>query len=193
MVQCKALWIVLLAFVVSCYAEEKPVKSPPKCQFGKSSRKQIPVTPLKEKCLRDIVVQLADSFQNLTNEELGVPKFQAMLDKLEFVDTITTLNTRLGDLTKNLNDKLRRYTDLLKDSNSVIQPILLKQEHDIYSSNQRSDSRSLETCAKINEALAMNIRNQDWKNLHILPVSNVCTHNRLIFYTVINYFDSISR
>ena len=173
------LCILLLALALSCLAvmDEKLSNSVPKCQFGKSSRKQIDVLPLKGVCLRDMVVHLSNNLHSLSGDELGVTKFQGMLDKLEFVDSITSLTTRLGDLTKNLNDKLKRYTDLLKDSNSVIHPIILKQGHDIYSSNQRSDNtiRPSDICSKVTDALAMNLRNRDWKNLHILPV--ILFHN----------------
>lgn len=149
--------------------DEKQTNSVVKCQFGRSPRKQIDVLPLNGVCLRDMVVHLSKNLHGLRNDELGVTKFQGLLDKLEFIDSITMLNNRLNDLAKNLNDKLKKYTDLLKDSNSIIQPILLKQGQDIYSS-QRFDSNKPDICSKVIDALAMNLRNQDWKNLHILPV-----------------------
>jgi hypothetical protein len=173
----QVLSTILLLFVASCIAMdgEKLSNSVSKCQFGKSIRKQIDVLPLNGVCLRDMVVHLSKNLHSLIDDELGVTKFQGMLDKLDFVDSVTSLNSKLNDLTKSLNDKLKRYTDLLKDSNSIIQPILLKQGQDIYSANQRSDStnRLSDICSKITDALAMNLRNQDWKNLHILPVNNI--------------------
>lgn len=162
--------IVLLIISSICTGtDEKQLNSIVKCQFGKSPRKQIEVMPLNGVCLRDMVVHLSNSLINLSKEELGVLKFQKMLDQLEFVDSITMLNNRLNDLAKNLNDKLKKYTALLRDSNSVLQPVLLKQGQDIYS-NVKSDSNKPDICSKIIDALAMNLQNQDWKNLHILPV-----------------------
>lgn len=161
--------ILLIISSICTGLDEKPVSSTVKCQFGKSPRKQIDVLPLNGVCLRDMVVHLSKSLHVLSNDELGVTKFQGLLDKLEFIDSISMLNNRLNDLAKNLNDKLKKYTDLLKDSNSIIQPILLKQGQDIYSS-QRYDSNKPDICSKVIDALAMNIHNQDWKNLHILPV-----------------------
>lgn len=168
--------LALLSIISICTAvmDERQSASAPKCQFGKSNRKQIDVSPLNGVCLRDMVVHLSKSLRGLADDELGVGKFQAILDKLDFVDSVTTLKTRLNDLTKNLNDKLKRYTDLLRDSNNVIQPILLKQEGDMYSNKKfDSASRSSDTCARITDALAMNLRNQDWKSLHILPVTDI--------------------
>ncbi|XP_001603244.1 VWFA and cache domain-containing protein 1 [Nasonia vitripennis] len=169
------LCVAVLAIMSGCTAvmDEKLSNTVPKCQFGKSPRRQIDVMPLNGVCLRDMVVHLSKNLHKLTDDELGVSKFQGMLDKLEFVDSITTLNSRLNDLSKGFNDKLKRYTDLLRDSNSVIQPILLKQGQDIYSTSQRSDNsnRAADVCSKITDALAMNLRNKDWKSLHILPVS----------------------
>ncbi|XP_011499006.1 PREDICTED: VWFA and cache domain-containing protein 1 [Ceratosolen solmsi marchali] len=172
---CQVQCTILLVVITCCTAtiDEKLSNSASKCQFGKSIRKQIDVLPLNGVCLRDMVVHLSKNLHSLSNDELGVTKFQTILDKLDFVDSISTLNSKLNDLTKNLNDKLKRYTDLLRDSNGIIQPILLKQSQDIYSSGQQMDStnRPSDICSKITDALAMNLRNQDWKNLHILPVS----------------------
>ena len=170
----KVLYIIVLAFASNCTAilDEKILNNVPKCQFGKSFRKQIDVMPLKGVCLRDMVVHLSKHLHNLSDDELGVTKFQGILDNIDFVDSITTLTSRLNDLANNLNDKFKKYTDLLKDSNDVIQPVLLKQGQDIYSSNQRIEgsNRLLDTCTKIVDALNKNLQNQDWKSLHILPV-----------------------
>ncbi|KAL7286208.1 hypothetical protein TKK_0019506 [Trichogramma kaykai] len=166
--------VLLLALLSTCLAaDEKLVNIAPKCQFGKSFRKQIDVQPLNGACLRDMVVHLSKSLQGLANDELGVNKFQGLLDKMDFVDTITPLSSRLNDLAKNLNDKLKKYTDLLRDSYNIIQPILLKQGQGIYSTEKKSDqsSRPLDICNKITDELATNLRTQDWKNLHVLPVS----------------------
>lgn len=176
MASSRIFFFILLSIILRCMAvmDERLSSSVPKCQFGRSNRKQIDVSPLNGVCLRDMVVHLSKNLHSLTDDELGTTKFQGMLDKLDFVDSVTTLKTRLNDLTKNLNDKLKRYTDLLRDSNNVIQPILLEQGRDIYS-NKKPDSasRSSDTCAKITDALAMNLRNQDWKSLHILPVTYI--------------------
>ena len=170
--------LLIIAIFSTTVINEKLSNSVPKCQFGKSIRKQIDVTPLKGVCLRDMVIHLSKSLHSLSDNELGVNKFQGMLDKLDFVDSITTLNTRLNILAKNLNDKLKRYTDLLKDSNNIIQSILLKQGQDIYLSHRSDLSNKSDTCSKIIDALAMNLRNHDWKNLHILPVNIyfICTN-----------------
>ena len=163
---CKILCLFILALLVLDYKS----MSAPRCQFGKSFRD---VVPLNGACLRDMVVHLSKNLHNISNDELGASKFQGMLDKLEFVDYNAMLSSRLSDLAKNLNEKLKKYSDLLKESNNVIQPILLKQGEDMYSNGQKigGSNRIFDVCSKITDALAMNLRNQDWKNLHVLPVS----------------------
>ncbi|XP_014215011.1 VWFA and cache domain-containing protein 1 [Copidosoma floridanum] len=167
--------LIALIVVASSSAIQDDTNNAPKCQFGKSPRKQIDVTALDGMCLRDMVVHLSKHLYTLGEDELGVGKFQGILDRLVFVDLVTTISARLNDLAKSLNDKLKKYTDLLRESNSVVQPILLKQGQDVYLSfGRKTDTASgkpSDTCSKIIDALAMNVRNQDWKNLHILPVS----------------------
>ncbi|XP_012277119.1 VWFA and cache domain-containing protein 1 [Orussus abietinus] len=147
-----------------------------KCQFGKPMRKQIDAEPLAGTCLRDIVLQLSKTLRSIGNEELGVTAFQEIIDKLEFVNFSEGLDVRLMTLVDKLNAKLSYYVDLLRQSNDVIQPILLKtRNHPSYSNqNIRMDlmqGRVSDICVQILGAMASKLRGQDWKYLHVLPVS----------------------
>lgn len=153
-------------------AEEKLTNSVLKCQFGKSVRKQIEVWPLSGMCMRDMVVHLSKNLRSLTNEELGITVFQGQLDKLDFINSLVTPKIKLGSLVKRLNDKIKSYIDLLRESNNIILPILSKQQENMfpYQKNEGSN-RPPDICSKIVEALGINFKNQNWKNLHVLPIS----------------------
>ncbi|KAJ8669236.1 hypothetical protein QAD02_000495 [Eretmocerus hayati] len=150
--------------------DEEHTTSNNKCQFGKSPRKQIDVTSLNGVCLRDMVVHLSKHLRNITDEELGATLFQGMLGKLNFVDSVVSLKARLDEITKNFNGNLKKYTDILSQSHSLVQPILAHKDHGSHETNQLGN-RPLNICSRITDALSMEFHSQDWKNLDILPVS----------------------
>ncbi|CAK9828434.1 VWFA and cache domain-containing protein 1 [Anthophora retusa] len=145
-----------------------------KCQFGKSLRKQINAEPINGTCLRDIVVRLSNEFRSITDAELGLKPFQKMLGEMEFMNVSSSLNIRLSLLVDKLNNKLLSYAELLKQSYNIVQPILTKSENHFGNpgsiggldlvSNGLSDF-----CSHITQELAIHLRNQEWKNLHVLP------------------------
>lgn len=100
-----------------------------KCQFGKTLRKQVNAEPLNGTCLRDIIVRLSNEFRSITDTELGLKPFQKMLNEMEFMNVTSNLNTRLNLLVDKLNNKLLSYSELLKQSYNIIQPILAKNEN----------------------------------------------------------------
>ena len=102
------------------------------CQFEKPLRKQIEAEPLNGKCLRDIVLEFSKALRTISNEELGVTIFQEMLDKQEFLNISNGLDIRLKNLVAKLDNKLKSYAELLRQSNSVIQQILLKNSQNNY-------------------------------------------------------------
>lgn len=109
------------------------------CQLEKPLRKQIEAEPLNGRCLRDIVVQFAKALRTISNDELGVTIFQEMLDKQEFVNISNAPEVKLKNLVDKLDNKLKSYVELLRQSNSVIQQILLKHSP----SNQQSQAFQL--------------------------------------------------
>ena len=128
------------------------------CQLEKPLRKQITAEPLSGKCLRDIVVEFSRALRTISNEELGVTIFQEMLDKQEFVNISNGLDIRLKNLVEKLDNKLKSYVELLRQSNSVIQQILLNQSQNNYQSepvqmnfahNQISLDEKVDVCSKI--------------------------------------------
>lgn len=96
------------------------------------------IEPLGGTYLRDVVSRVAKILRSIGNEELGATTFQEMLDKLEFTNISASLDIRIRALVSKLNSKLTSYVDLLKRSNEVIQPILLrKQNFAIYPGQSR--------------------------------------------------------
>ncbi|XP_015437765.1 PREDICTED: LOW QUALITY PROTEIN: VWFA and cache domain-containing protein 1 [Dufourea novaeangliae] len=145
-----------------------------KCQFGKTLRKQVNAEPLNGTCLRDIVVRLSNEFRSITDVELGLTSFQQMLDAMEFTNTSSSLNWRLNLLGDKLNNKLLSYVKLLRQSNNILQPILAKNEDEFsYPGSVEGldivSSKLSDFCLEITQALAIRLRNQEFKNMHVLP------------------------
>ncbi|XP_051174131.1 VWFA and cache domain-containing protein 1 [Leptopilina boulardi] len=150
------------------------------CQLEKPLRKQIEAEPLNGRCLRDIVVQFAKALRTISNDELGVTIFQEMLDKQEFVNISNGPDVKLKNLVDKLDNQIKSYVELLRQSNSVIQQILLKHSSNNqqnqafqlnFARNRVSIDEKFDICSQISTALSSNLRDQEWKNLHILPVS----------------------
>ncbi|XP_071872449.1 VWFA and cache domain-containing protein 1 [Bombus fervidus] len=146
----------------------------PKCQFGKTLRKQVNAEPLNGTCLRDIVVRLSNEFRSITDAELGLKPFQRMLGEMEFMNVSSSLNMRLSLLVDKLNNKLLSYAKLLKQSYNIIEPILAKNENqfDYFESMNGLELLSnglADFCSQIAQKLALHLKNQEWKNLHLLP------------------------
>ncbi|XP_053982206.1 VWFA and cache domain-containing protein 1 [Hylaeus volcanicus] len=145
-----------------------------KCQFGKTLRKQVNAELLNGTCLRDIVARLSNEFRSMTDMELGLTSFQKMLDAMEFTNVSNNLNTRLNLLIDKLNNKLSSYVELLEQSYNVVQPILSSTEEQFIRSGSmyRLDvisSKLSDFCSQVMQALVINLRNQEWKNVHLLP------------------------
>ncbi|XP_015599863.1 VWFA and cache domain-containing protein 1 [Cephus cinctus] len=167
----------ILAYSMLIYVEANDEQdSTIKCQFGKPLRNQIEAEPLDGTCLREIVVEFSRALSSISDEELGVTAFQGMLDKLQYVNVSTGLEEKLGILVDKLNAKLKSYVDLIRRSNDVIQPILLRKQNDIIYPSQNirlelTQNRVTDICSQIVAALATNLRGQEWKYLHVLPVN----------------------
>ncbi|XP_012215377.1 VWFA and cache domain-containing protein 1 isoform X2 [Linepithema humile] len=151
-----------------------------KCQFSKPMRKQVPAEPLNGMCLRDAVVHLSKTLQSIVDKELGVSVFQKMINKMEFIHTLSDMDMRLNSLVDKFNNKLRSYDDILKQSYNAIYPILSKkQDYSAYSSQMVNlditQNRVTDICTEIMTALTTVLRNQEWKNLHILPINQPST------------------
>ena len=99
------------------------------CEFGRTLRKQVNAEPLNGTCLRDIVARLSGEFRSITDAELGLKPFQKMLDEMEFVNVSSSLNMRLSLLVDKLNNKLLSYAKLLRQSYSIVEPILARSEN----------------------------------------------------------------
>lgn len=104
------------------------------CQLEKPLRKQIEAEPLNGRCLRDIVLQFAKALRTISNDELGITIFQEMLDKQEFVNISSGPSVKLKNLVDKLDNKLKSYIELLRQSISVIQQTLMKQSLNNYQS-----------------------------------------------------------
>lgn len=166
-------FIVIVLVGLHSSAEENS-NTDAKCQFGKTLRKQVNAEPLNGTCLRDIVVRLSNEFRSITDAELGLMSFQKMLDEMEFVNISSNLNMRLSLLVDKLNNKLLSYEDLLRQSYNVILPILVKNEDQfLYTGSINGfdtiSSKLSEFCSQVVQSLMINLRNQEWKNLHLLP------------------------
>ncbi|XP_076757338.1 VWFA and cache domain-containing protein 1 isoform X2 [Xylocopa sonorina] len=166
------LAVTLLVNVYSTADDNSTVDA--KCQFGKTLRKQVNAEPLNGTCLRDIVARLSNEFRTITDAELGLKPFQKMLGEMEFTNATNSLNMRLSLLVDKLNNKLLSYAELLKQSYNIIQPILERNgNHFDYSGSiNRLDLISnglADFCSHITQELAIQLRNHEWKNLHLLP------------------------
>ncbi|XP_076670648.1 VWFA and cache domain-containing protein 1 isoform X1 [Andrena cerasifolii] len=165
--------VVTVLVTLHSSAEEDP-SIDARCQFGKTLRKQVNAEPLNGTCLRDIVARLSNEFRSITDAELGSTSFQNMLDEMEFVNVSSSLSMRLSLLVDKLNNKLSSYAELLKQSYKAVQPVLVKTEDQFAQLGSTSgfdvvSSRLSEFCSQIAQALAINLRNQEWKNVHLLP------------------------
>lgn len=144
------------------------------CEFGRTLRKQVNAEPLNGTCLRDIVARLSGEFRSITDAELGLKPFQKMLDEMEFANVSSSLNMRLSLLVDKLNNKLLSYAKLLRQSYSIVEPILARSEdhfeHTGFASRLDLTSNGLaDFCSRVAQELALHLRNQEWKNLHLLP------------------------
>ncbi|EFN86965.1 VWFA and cache domain-containing protein 1 [Harpegnathos saltator] len=170
--------ILRLLILMSLYvAAHDSVNATVKCQFERPMRKQVPAEPLNGMCLRDIAVHVSKMLRSvIVAEELGVHSFQEMIDKMEFTQISGNLIVKLNSLVDKFNNKLRAYIDVLKQSYNTIHPVLCKtQDYSVYSSqmvglNIMQDKVS-DVCTRIVAVLTTSTRFQEWKNLHILPVS----------------------
>ncbi|KAK2588046.1 hypothetical protein KPH14_004115 [Odynerus spinipes] len=152
------------------------------CQSDTSEHKQINIEPLNGPCLRDIVVQLSNTFLSIANEELGILTFQEVLHNLEFSNVSNNLKSTLNTLVHKLDNKLLSRVDLLKKGNQVIEPFLLKKQiYSIYSVEtngiKHSQNEALDICSEIMTELNTKLREKEWKNIHILPLnppSRIC-------------------
>lgn len=124
-----------------------------KCQLSKPLRKQVEVKSLNGMCLQDAVVRLSKTLRAIGNDELGITLFQEKLDKLDFANVTSGLDARLHTLTEKLNGKLSTYSELLRQSNNVIQPILAKDTKSASDNrSEKSDNsqeRNSNICAQI--------------------------------------------
>ncbi|EZA55990.1 VWFA and cache domain-containing protein [Ooceraea biroi] len=151
-----------------------------KCQSGKPLRKQVPAEPLNGLCLRDAAVHLSRALRSIVDEELGVSSFQETIDKMEFANISSSVDTRLNLLVDKFNKKLKSYVDVLEHGYNAVHLILSKtQDKPMCSSQVASldiEQNSVsDMCTQIVTALATNLRNQEWKNLHILPINQLGT------------------
>nr|XP_033342707.1 VWFA and cache domain-containing protein 1 [Megalopta genalis] len=168
---CFGLVAIVLAILPA--SVENNSTSDVNCQFGKSSRKQVNAEPLNGTCLRDIVIRLSNEFRSITDAELGLTSFQQILDAMEFTNATGSLNTRLSFLVDKLNNKLLSYVEILKQSYDVVQSILAKNKDQFtYSAIGGLDTVSnklSDFCSQITQVLAIVLRNQEFKNIHVLP------------------------
>ncbi|GAB1860644.1 VWFA and cache domain-containing protein 1 [Camponotus japonicus] len=151
-----------------------------KCQTGKSLRKQVSAEPLNGMCLRDVVGYLSKRLRSIVDEELGASSFQDTISKMEFANISSNLDARLNALVDKFNNKLRTHMDVLKQGYNAIYSILSKEVRAVYSS-QTVDldvmqmNRVSDICTQIITELATKLRSQEWKNLHVLPISQPST------------------
>lgn len=124
--------LILMSLYVAAYDS---VNATVRCQFGRPMRKQVPAEPLNGMCLRDVAAHVSKTLRSIVDEELDVSSFQKTIDKMEFTQISGSLNTKLNSLVDKLNNKLRIYIDVLKQSYNAIHSILCETEnHSIYSS-----------------------------------------------------------
>ncbi|KAG7208330.1 hypothetical protein KM043_014566 [Ampulex compressa] len=170
-ISCVAL--LLYIFIRSPTLAEEGPNNVTKCQFGKISRKQVNAEPLNGVCLRDIVLHLSEVLRSIADKELGVAFFHNFLEKLEFANISNNLDVRLNVLADKFDTKLESYLNLIKQSSSIIEPLLSKK-HEYHQGSIGLDimqNTVSDICSQIITALASNLRIQEWKNLHILPMS----------------------
>lgn len=171
--------ILLLGFAITMLinvhsSADEDTNANTKCQFGKTLRKQVNAEPLNGTCLRDIVIRLSNEFRSITDAELGLKPFQKMLGEIEFMNVSSSLNMKLNLLVDKLNNKLLSYAKVLKQSYNIIQPILAKNEN-LFEYSESTNGLDLvsnglaDFCSQIAQELAIHLRNQEWKNLHLLP------------------------
>ncbi|XP_025996814.1 VWFA and cache domain-containing protein 1 isoform X3 [Solenopsis invicta] len=173
----KILYFSLVLMLVNlCVAANDGVADTAKCQFGKPMRKQVPAEALNGMCLRDIVMHLSKILRSTADEELGASSFQEMIDKVEFVNVFSNLNAKLRALVDNFNNKLMSYIDIFKQIDKIIHRILERNSlPNIYSSHivdyDMEVNRVSDICTNIMKELTTQIKGQEWKNIHILPIN----------------------
>lgn len=171
-----------------------------KCQFSKPMRKQMSVEPLNGMCLQDIVSHLSKTLQSVVDEELGASSFQEMIDKMEFVNVSSNLDAKLSALVNKFDNKLMSHIDVFKQVYKIIHHILTRNPLPaIYSTqvinyDMMEINRVLDICTDIMKGiyyqnnivfvfylddvllnliaeLTTQLRDQEWKNMHILPIN----------------------
>ncbi|XP_011631150.1 VWFA and cache domain-containing protein 1 isoform X1 [Pogonomyrmex barbatus] len=164
-----------------CVAANDGAANAAKCQFGKPMRKQVPAEPLNGECLRDLVVHLSKVLRVIVDDELGASSFQEMIDKMEFVNVSNSLDAKLTVLVDKFNNKLRLHVDVFKQVYEVIHHILIQDPRPAIYSSQMVDYDMMELnkisdiCTDIMKELTMQLRGQEWKNIHILPIKEPYT------------------
>ncbi|CAL1673299.1 unnamed protein product [Lasius platythorax] len=179
MVVNKLLYLALPIILTNLYVaanDDGVVNATVKCQSSKSLRKQVSVEPLNGMCLRDVVVYLSKRLRSVVDEELGASSFQDTIDRMGFANISSNLDARLNALVDKFNNKLRTHIDVLKQSYNAIYSILSKGIRTVYSS-QMVDldmiqmNRVSDICTQIITEFATKLRGQEWKSLHVLPIS----------------------
>ncbi|XP_024880040.1 VWFA and cache domain-containing protein 1 [Temnothorax curvispinosus] len=174
-----------------CVAVNDGVADAVKCQFGKPTRKQVLAEPLNGMCLRDVVSHLSKTLRSVVDEELGAFSFQELIDKMEFVDVSSNLDAKLSALVDKFNNKLMSHIDVFEQVHEIVYRLLTHKpfpviyssrivEYDMMEMNRVSD-----ICTDIMKELTTQLRDQEWKNMHILLINEpdimcgppILTHN----------------
>ncbi|XP_011875650.1 PREDICTED: VWFA and cache domain-containing protein 1 [Vollenhovia emeryi] len=173
----KILYFGLALVLTNLYVAANNGVTSVKCQFGKPMRKQVSAEPLNGMCLRDIASHLSKTLQSIVDEELGASSFQKMIDKMEFVNASGNLDAKISALVDKFDNKLMSYINIFKQVYKVIYNILTRNPLPAIYSSQIVDydmmemNRVSDICTDIMKELATQLRGQEWKNMHILPIN----------------------
>ncbi|KAL0107464.1 hypothetical protein PUN28_014649 [Cardiocondyla obscurior] len=172
----KVLYLILTLTLTNLYVlADDDVVNAVKCQFGKSMHKQVSAEPLHGMCLRDIVSHLSKTLRSVADEELGVSSFQRMIDKMEFVNVSSNLDAKLSALIDKFNNKIMLHIEVFKQVYDVIYHLLTRNPFPVIYSSQMDGysmmNKISDVCTDIMKELTIQLRDQDWKNIHILPTN----------------------
>ncbi|KAG5317114.1 CAHD1 protein, partial [Acromyrmex heyeri] len=171
----KILYLGLVLILINlCVASNDDIA---RCQFGKSMRKQVPAESLNGTCLRDVVMRLSKMLRSVVDEELGASSFQEMINKIEFTNVSSNLDTKLSALVDKFNNKLAAHIDVFNQVYEVIHRVLAHGPLPNIYSSQLVDydimemNRVSNICTDIIKELTRQLRSQEWKSIHILPMN----------------------
>ncbi|KAK0095373.1 hypothetical protein PV326_008544 [Microctonus aethiopoides] len=147
------------------------------CQLGRTLRKQVKPTPLDGMCLKDIVARLSRTIRTIGNDELGLTKFQEMLDQLEFIEVPAEFESEFESLVDNLTWKIFTVFRIFDRTEHNLYPIfnpnsVIHSQFKLHHPQNlpKSSEKIANLCLAIENALSFDSEDNRSKQLRVLPI-----------------------